>query len=124
WEKGTIDPLRRQRYLRSTSEMTELFSSFWPEVIHETESVKEKCTVTLEFDQKLLPRYPVPEELDAHTYLEKWCWKNVEKKYSKVTEKVASRLQYELDVIQSMQYSDYFLIVWDFIMYAKQKQIL
>src|SRR5699024_5480496 len=66
----------------------------------------------------------VPGELDAHAYLKKICWENVEKRYAAITDTVSDRLEYELDVIQSMQFSDYFLIVWDFIKYAKQKHIL
>lgn len=123
WEKGTIDPIKKQRYLRSATEMQELFS-FWPEVLQETELIKDKCNVSLKFDQKLLPRYPVPMKLDAHTYLEKQCWSYVEERYANVTEEVTTRLRYELNVIQSMQYSDYFLIVWDFIMYAKKQKIV
>src|SRR5699024_301411 len=85
---------------------------------------RNKCSVTLDFDQQLLPRYPVPDGYQAHAYLEKICWENASFRYTEVTEDVSSRLKYELAVIQSMQYSDYFLIVWDFIKYAKQRRIL
>lgn len=123
WKKQSGDPNRKQRHLRSASEMHEIFSSFWPEVLHETENIQHKCHVSLAFDQNLLPRFPVPESMDAHTYLEKICRSNLEKRYESVTEEITSRLRYELNIIQSMDYSDYFLIVWDFIMYAKQKHI-
>lgn len=123
WKKETIHPERKQRHLRPVPEMNDLFSD-WPEVLHETEVIRNKCSVTLDFDQQLLPRYPVPDGYQAHAYLEKICWENASFRYTEVTEDVSSRLKYELAVIQSMQYSDYFLIVWDFIKYAKQRRIL
>src|SRR5699024_1842802 len=59
-----------------------------------------------------------------HTYLEKICHENAKQKYGTVTEEIEERLAYELNVIQSMQFSDYFLIVWDFVVYAKEHNIL
>lgn len=123
WKEQAASPSWSGRHLRTSTEMDDVFASFWPEVLHESENIRDKCDVTLSFDQHLLPHYPVPAAMNAHSYLEKICWKNIEKRYTDVTEEVASRLRYELDVIQSMAYSDYFLIVWDFIMYAKQQNI-
>ncbi|WP_373893049.1 DNA polymerase III subunit alpha [Virgibacillus sp. CBA3643] len=123
WEMQMTDPETGQKHLRSPFEMEQLFS-FWPEVLKETEAIREKCNVTFDFDQRMIPSYPVPEEMDAHTYLEKICQDNLHEKYNGNIEKAADRLNYELNVIGSMQFSDYFLIVADFIRYAKENHIL
>ncbi|WP_087971898.1 DNA polymerase III subunit alpha [Oceanobacillus rekensis] len=124
WELKMIDPLLKNRHLRSEAEMMESFHSFWPEVLDETEVIKNKCHVTFDFDQQLIPSFPVPDGMKANDYLAKQCFENVEKKYSVLTEKIKDRLAYELHIIQSMNFSDYFLIVADFIAYAKDNQIL
>ncbi|UJL45050.1 DNA polymerase III subunit alpha [Virgibacillus sp. NKC19-16] len=124
WEMQITDTEAGQKHLRSSFEMEQLFSSFWPEVIKEAEAIVEKCNVTFDFNRRMIPSYPVPEELNAHTYLEKICWENLHEKYDGNTEKAAGRLSYELSIIQSMQFSDYFLIVADFINYAKENHIL
>ncbi|MBP1968882.1 DNA polymerase-3 subunit alpha [Virgibacillus natechei] len=124
WNMRITDPDRKERFLRSAFEMEQLFSNFWPEVIEESEAIKQKCNVTFDFDQRMIPAYPVPQQMSAHAYLEKICWTNVETKYEEVTEEVSNRLTYELTVIQSMQFSDYFLIVSDFIGYAKDNRIV
>ncbi|MEC5421948.1 DNA polymerase III subunit alpha [Virgibacillus sp. C22-A2] len=122
WGLEVADPVMKQRHLRSSTEMKELFQS-WPEAWQETEVIKDKCNVTFDFEQRMLPSYPVPGNYDADTYLEKLCWSNVEQRYKVVTKTISERLDYELEVIQSMQFSDYFLIVSDFIAYAKEKSI-
>lgn len=123
WPFYLTDPNLKGHHLRSSSEMEKAFSD-WPEVLTATKRISDQCTVTLDFTTRMLPSYPVPEQMDAHTYLEKVCWRNVENKYSTVTNKVADRLHYELHVIQSMQFSDYFLIVADFIAFAKENHIM
>ncbi|MFD1038110.1 DNA polymerase III subunit alpha [Virgibacillus byunsanensis] len=122
WSKDNVDTSNEQHHLRSSSEMDTLFQ-FWPEVIEETTKIKKKCNVSFDFNKRMLPAYPVPEAMDAHEFLEKLCWTNVEQKYDQPNYQVNDRLSYELSVIQSMQYSDYFLIVWDFIAYAKNNNI-
>jgi DNA polymerase-3 subunit alpha len=104
--------------------MEQLFGADWPEVVEETGVIADRCHVILAFDQRMLPSYPVPEQMDAHTYLENICRENVSQKYEVVTDEIADRLAYELNVIRSMQFSDYFLIVWDFVSYAKEQNIL
>ncbi|WP_085991705.1 DNA polymerase III subunit alpha [Oceanobacillus senegalensis] len=113
----------RNRHLRSEMEM-EKFFYFWPEVLQETEAVKEKCNVKFDFEQRLLPSFPVPEEMNADSYLNKLCWENVKDKYEHITDTISNRLKYELRIIQKMKFSDYFLIVADFINYAKENNIL
>ncbi|PAV30392.1 DNA polymerase III subunit alpha [Virgibacillus profundi] len=123
WPMRITDPEVKQRHLRTCREMEEVFH-FWPEVLYETEVIKDKCNVTFDFNQRMLPSFPVPENLEAHTYLENMCQENLYKKYDMVTDEIADRLTYELNTIKSMQFSDYFLIVADFIAYAKNNDIL
>ncbi|WP_163971622.1 DNA polymerase III subunit alpha [Oceanobacillus halotolerans] len=124
WMINQANQYLKQRHLRSESEMEALFSTFWPNVLDETNAISQKCQVTFDFDKRMLPAYPVPNEMDAHTYLEQLCWDNVKQKYNTITESIKERLTYELHTIQSMQFSDYFLIVWDFISYARNQQIM
>ncbi|AXI09675.1 DNA polymerase III subunit alpha [Oceanobacillus zhaokaii] len=124
WGMQLSDPRSRQKHLKSTNEMEAIFAGVWPEVLQETENIKSRCQVTFDFDQRLLPSFPVPEGLTANDYLEQLCTENVEKKYATVTVEISERLQYELGIIKSMNFSDYFLIVADFIRYAKENQIL
>ncbi|GAB3065193.1 DNA polymerase III subunit alpha [Virgibacillus ainsalahensis] len=123
WGNKMISPAIKQHHLRSNSEMERLFS-FWPATLEETETIKKKCNVSFDFDQRMLPSFPVPEKMGAHDYLEKMCWINIEQKYEMVSDEISARLRYELSIIQTMQFSDYFLIVSDFISYAKERNIL
>nr|GGG61778.1 DNA polymerase III subunit alpha [Virgibacillus oceani] len=123
WTLNMEEPSIKQRYLRSEDEMNKLFCN-WPEVITETQSIKDKCTITFDFNARMLPSYPVQDQMDAQTFLEKMCWNNSREKYGEITKEVSDRLIYELEIIKSMQFSDYFLIVWDFIKYAKDNGIL
>ncbi|WP_067730509.1 DNA polymerase III subunit alpha [Oceanobacillus damuensis] len=123
WNMKVTDEKLKNRYLRSEEEMMEAFQT-WPELIHETKAIESKCNVSFDFEQRLIPSFPVPEEMSAEDYLAERCWSNVAKKYSVVTDEIRERLTYELHVIQSMNFSDYFLIVADFIGYAKNNQIL
>src|SRR5690625_695196 len=71
-----------------------------------------------------MPTYPVPDQTDANTFLTEKCWRFVKEKYDVITKEISDRLDYELSVIASMQFSDYFLIVWDFVAYALTNHIL
>lgn len=123
WEPNN-NPTTKNHHLRSADEMNAVFGSFWPEVVEATRTVMERCNVDLRFEERLLPSFPVPENADAHTYLEKHCWDKLEKRVTSVTNDVKDRLEYELSIIKSMDFSDYFLIVWDFINYAKEQGIV
>lgn len=123
WGQRITDTTVKHRHLSSALEMEQLFAH-WPEVLQETEMITAKCEVILDFDQRMLPRFPVPEAMDAHRYLEKQCWHQASLRYPEVTQVISDRLTYELAVIQSMGFSDYFLIVADFIMYAKENNII
>lgn len=122
WEKAK--PAIREHHLRTSLEMEQLFASFWPELLENTEAIRNKCNVTFDLGKRMLPTYPVPNEMNAASYLRQICEKNLSLRYSVITETVRTRLESELDIIESMDFSDYFLIVWDFIKYAKEKNIM
>lgn len=109
-------------YLKSGAVMQELFSHL-PEAIENTNKIAEMCNVTLDFDTLHLPEYPVPQGYTPSSYLDKLCRDGLEKRYSPVTQLETERLEYELDVINKMGYVDYFLIVWDFIKFARDNGI-
>ncbi|TRM12939.1 DNA polymerase III subunit alpha [Lentibacillus cibarius] len=124
WPLKITDSSVKNRYLRPKAEMDQLFGSYWANAVQATEQIVKKCDVIFDFTKRMLPSYPVPRQMDAHTYLEMICQENVQQMYDDVTAEITKRLTYELEVIQSMQFSDYFLIVWDFIAYAKKQGIL
>ncbi|MFA1821282.1 DNA polymerase III subunit alpha [Virgibacillus oceani] len=104
-------------------EIKENFSG-WPELLEETNRIKDSCNVSFDFTQRRLPSFPVPDGSESFDYLQKKCKENLKYRYEKITPEIAERLEYELSVIQSMQFSDYFLIVADFINHAKEQSIV
>lgn len=110
-------------YLKSAREMHELFSSY-EEAVENTRHIAEQCHVTMEFHKQLLPKYPVKEGMTADELLHTLCHEGLSKRYPQVTEAHYKRLSYELDTIKQMGFSDYFLIVWDFMKYAREQGIL
>ncbi len=110
-------------FLKSKQELRNAFQ-FWPEALEKTGEIAAECNVELQLDGRMLPSYPVPGEGSADEYLTKLCYDFIFDKYGHVSEQVKQRLDYELEVINSMQFSDYFLIVWDFIRFAKQNGIM
>ena len=107
-------------YVKSPEEMSEYFSSF-PDAIENTVKIAEKCNVEFEFGHTILPNYDVPEEYATHyDYFKKLCDDGIRKRYGEnPSQEILDRAEYELGVIKKMGYVDYFLIVWDFIHYAK-----
>jgi len=112
-----------QFYLKSPEEMEQLFP-YIPEALSNTEKIAERCNVEIEFGVTKLPKYDVPEEFTAWEYLNYLCNKGLEERYQPITSKLKERLEYELSTIHQMGYVDYFLIVWDFIRYAKENNII
>ncbi|MFY9296127.1 MAG: DNA polymerase III subunit alpha [Caldicoprobacterales bacterium] len=110
-------------YLKSPEEMQALFASY-PEAIENTVKIAEQCNITFDFGTIHLPKYEVPEGYTPSQYLRHLCRQGVEKKYSEITDEVKERLEYELDTIEKMGYVDYFLIVWDFIKFARDNDIM
>ena len=109
-------------YLKSTAEMEALFP-YAPEAVSNTEIIAEKCSYDFKFHQRLLPKYDVPDGQDAFEYLKGLCETGLSQRYKTPTEEAKERLSYELGVIRNMGFVDYFLIVWDFINYAKTNGI-
>lgn len=112
-----------QYYCKSEEEMRALFP-YAPEAIENTHMIAERCNVEIEFGVTKLPKYEVPEGFDSWSYLNHLCREGFKTRYPDDDGTLSSRLDYELDVIRSMGYVDYFLIVWDFINYARSQDII
>ena len=112
-----------QYYIKSEEEMKGLFP-YALEALENTQKIADRCNVEIEFGVTKLPKYDVPEGYTSWEYLNKLCYEGLEKRYSDGDESLKERLEYELSVIKSMGYVDYFLIVWDFIKYAKDHGIM
>ena len=111
-------------YLKSQGEMEEYFKNV-PEAIANTKEIADKCNLEFEFGEIKLPKYEVPKEYKTHEeYFAELCEEGLKKRYGKSPSKeLSDRLAYEISVIKEMGYTDYFLIVWDFIAFAKSKDI-
>ena len=111
-------------YVKSPEEMSEYFSAF-PDAIENTVKIADECNVEFEFGHTILPNYDVPPEYPTHyDFLKELCDKGLEKRYGKnLSEEIQKRAEYELGIIKKMGYVDYYLIVWDFIHYAKTNGI-
>ncbi|MBE5902967.1 MAG: DNA polymerase III subunit alpha [Pseudobutyrivibrio sp.] len=105
-------------YVKSEEEMLELFP-YAKEAVARTQEIADRCHVEFEFGVTKLPHFEVPEGYDSWTYLNKLCYEGLDRRYGDRAEELKPRLEYELDVIKNMGYVDYFLIVWDFINYAR-----
>lgn len=112
-----------QYYVKSPQEMAQLFP-YAPEALENTQKIADRCHVDIEFGVTKLPKFDVPEGYTSWEYLNKLCYEGLEERYHPVTEELRERLKYELDTIQTMGYVDYFLIVWDFIKYARDHEIM
>lgn len=110
-------------YLKSPEEMASLFS-YIPEALENTIRIAESCNVTLDFGTIHLPSFRVPEGLTEDEYLNRLCYKGARERYPEITGEIKQRLDYELETIKKMGYSSYFLIVWDFINFARQNGIM
>ncbi|MBP3719663.1 MAG: DNA polymerase III subunit alpha, partial [Eubacterium sp.] len=112
-----------QYYLKSEEEMLKLFS-YAKQAVENTHKIAERCNVEIVFGEQKLPKYDVPEEYpDAFSYLTYLCEKGLKERYENVTPELEERLHYELGVIRDMGFVDYFLIVWDYVNYAKSHDI-
>ncbi len=111
-----------QYYVKSPEEMANLFP-YALQALENTQKIADRCDVEIEFGVTKLPKYDVPDGMTSWEYLNKLCYEGLERRYEKPPEELRERLKYELDTIQHMGYVDYFLIVWDFINYAKRHDI-
>ena len=112
-----------QYYVKSPEEMARLFP-YALEALENTHRIAERCHVEIEFGVTKLPKYDVPDGFTSWEYLNKLCYEGLEQRYHPVTEELKKRLDYELSTIKNMGYVDYFLIVWDFIKYARDNDIM
>ncbi len=111
-----------QYYLKSEEEMLSLFP-YAKQAVENTEKIAQRCHVEIEFGNYKLPQFDVPEGYSAWEYLNKICKEGLVKRYGTPSEELKQRLDYELDTIHTMGFVDYFLIVWDFIKYARDNDI-
>ena len=109
-----------QYYIKSEEEMRRLFQ-YVPEAIDNTQKIADRCDVTISFGESKLPHFEVPEGYTSWTYLRYLCFEGLERRYPDAENKdeLVERLEYELGIINNMGFVDYFLIVWDFIHFAK-----
>ena len=112
-----------QYYVKSPEEMAQLFP-YALEALENTHKIAERCHVEIEFGVTKLPKYDVPDGYTSWEYLNKLCFDGLSERYAPVTDELRERLEYELSTIKNMGYVDYFLIVWDFIKYARDHDIM
>lgn len=120
-----------QYYVKSEEEMKGLFPYAW-EAVENTQLIADRCHVEIEFGVIKLPKFEVPEGFDSWSYLNQLCYDGLKQRYGEddhapagnTGQTLKERLDYELNVIKTMGYVDYFLIVWDFINYARQNGIM
>lgn len=110
-------------YLKSHEEMYELFK-YIPEAIENTNKIAEMCNMDFIFGQVHLPAFEVPEGYTSDSYIRHLCFEGIGEKYPALTEEIKERAEYELSVITKMGYADYYLIVWDYVKYAKDHDIM
>ena len=111
-----------QYYVKSEEEMAALFP-YARQALENTQKIADRCSVEIEFGVTKLPTYDVPEGYTSWEYLQKLCYEGLDQRYRTPSQELKDRLAYELDTIRHMGYVDYFLIVWDFIKYAKDHGI-
>ncbi|PLT31172.1 DNA polymerase III subunit alpha [Peribacillus deserti] len=112
-----------ENYLKGKAEMAELFHDL-PEALENTIRIGESCNVLIEFNRKLLPKYTVDRDRTADEMLEACCEEGFRERYPDSAPGHRQRLRYELEIIKKMNFSDYFLIVWDFMRFARTQNIL
>lgn len=112
-----------QFYLKTPEEMAELFPDE-SEALRNTKKIADRCHVSFDFNQIHLPKYDVPDGTDTAEYFYAMVRQGFTKRYENPTKEMKDRLEYELSVIQQMGYADYFLIVWDFIRFAREQNIM
>lgn len=112
-----------QYYLKSPEEMLEVFP-YAKEAIENTYEIAKRCNVTISFGEYKLPVYPVPQPYSPYEYLKLLCQEGLKERYKTITQSLLERLEFELKTIDDMGFVDYFLIVWDFIKYARDNGIM
>lgn len=111
-----------QYYFKDLKEMKDLFPG-QEEAIRNTVKIAERCNVEIELGMNLLPSFETPDDLSPNQYLEKLCMEGVKNRYGIISDEIDARMKKELDVIEKMGFAQYFLIVWDFVHFAKNNDI-
>jgi DNA polymerase III subunit alpha len=125
----TVDEPERMKfdsqefYFKTADEMAARFPAC-PEAISNSLLIAGRCNVEKDFTQRHLPEFILPAEVDPNNYLKELCYEGLKRRYKDITTEITERLDYELKVIQQMDYSNYFLIVWDLIEYAKREKVI
>lgn len=112
-----------QYFIKSPEQMQELFS-YATKALLNTQKIAERCNVEISFGEYKLPEFDVPEDYNALEYLKRLCNQGLKERYFEVTPNLSERLNYEIETINNMGFVDYFIIVWDFIKYAKDHDIM
>lgn len=110
-------------YLKSYEEMKNIFAEI-PDALENTVKIAQQCNLEIDFGTIHLPYFQLPEGYTADSYLRELAYKGLRERYAQITPEIEERLEYELDVIKAMGYSHYFLIVWDFIKFARERNIM
>lgn len=123
WDMQLSNPALEGKHLRTEEEVHLALGDLFPDAIKETERIARKCQVELNFNQQLLPTYPLENGEEAAAYLKQVCYEQAKKRYPELNTEIKDRLDYELEVIENMDFSDYFLIIADIIAFAKAEGI-
>ncbi|MBC7333369.1 MAG: DNA polymerase III subunit alpha, partial [Actinobacteria bacterium] len=121
-EPGRLKFSTQEYYFKDSNQMQALFSDM-PQAIENTFELAQRCNVDLKFNLNLIPSFEVPPPHTPDSYLEELCYQNAKRKYPSVTEEIDARIKKELEVIKKMGFAEYFLIVWDFVKFAKEHNI-
>lgn len=122
-EKNRMRYASDEFYLKSTEEMYKQFS-YVQEALENTCKIAEECNFDYKFHESKLPNFPLEEGVDHFEYMKTLCYDGLKKRYNSITDELTERLDYELKIIREMGYVDYFLIVWDFIRFARENGIM
>ncbi len=112
----------QEHYFKSPTDMQHLFSDF-PDAITMTQTIADQCQLNLNTDQVLLPHFECPDNLNSEDYLEQRVWQGIKDKYTEITDEIKERVAFELEIITKMHYSNYFLIIYDFLDFCYKKGI-
>ena len=121
-EPGRLRFPTDEYYFKSYDQMSELFKEF-PGAIENTLKIADRCNINIKFDMNLIPSFRVPDDYSVDEYLKKLCYEGAKKRYESITKEIDRRIQKELEVIEKMGFSEYFLIVWDLIKFARNNSI-
>ncbi|MBM7554978.1 DNA polymerase III subunit alpha [Thalassobacillus pellis] len=124
WTPARNDSAYQNRHLKTQDEMEALFGDWWPEVLEASRTIASRCSVEIPLHERKIPRYPVESKESSSAYLRGICEQALNDMERNDYSVAKQRLDYELNIITSMEFSDYFLIVWDFISFAKKQGIM